>query len=329
MITTDFRNAAGLAAATDLVEWSAVARAEPRPPSATTLPIPAGIAPARPLAIARPPAPRTTRTARRPSAGYALAKTAATKAGSTTKASRTSSKSSATSRAKAKSSASDPLAFLKDPTLTIEDKLMKLLGYMDQRWESEMQSKMDQIAASEQAKKQESTKSSSKSSSGGFLGSVAGGIAGLIQKAATGDVAGAVAAAVKLPSMPDVVGSLVSDLGGPALAAGAAALGFPELSPALVKLGPEIGKLAKSWLSDATATGGAAKKSSGSSSGKGSSSTKSTSSSGGKVLSDSEQQMLVMDVQRIQQRQKEMFALVSDVLKGNHDARMSVINNLR
>ncbi|HET7824460.1 MAG TPA: hypothetical protein VFK90_03965 [Anaeromyxobacter sp.] len=319
MITTDLRNAAGLAAAAECLDRSAPAPAAPRAHRATALPIPIGIAPGRPPAIAlaaRPARARKARSGLRAHAGYAPAKAAAPKASSTAKSSAASKSTSAS-----KSSSSDPLAFLRDKKLTIEEKLMKLLGYMNERWEKEMQAKMDEIAASEQEKKKQASKSSG-SGGGGLLG----GVLDVVQKAFTGDVAGAVSSVAKLTPAPELLGKLVSDLGGPALAAGAAALGFPELSPALLKLGPELGKLAKGWLADAEGGGGSGstKKAPSSSSGKSSSS-----SGGGKVLSDSEQQVLVMEIQRIQQQQKEMFALVSNVLKGNHDARMSVLNNIR
>jgi len=38
---------------------------------------------------------------------------------------------------------------------------------------------------------------------------------------------------------------------------------------------------------------------------------------------------VMMDIQRIKQKQQEMFGLVSGILKSSHDTRMSVINNIR
>jgi hypothetical protein len=310
MIVTDLRNAPTLAAAAEGIDRSApAAPAAPRA-AAGRSPLLAGIAPARPLAIARSPArARKTRSARSSPAGWAQPKAAAkaTTAAKATGASKASTTAKA-SGSSSKSSASDPLAFLKDKSLSIEDKLMKLLGYMNDRWEKEMQAKMDQIAASEAEKKKPATKSSS-SGGGGVFGSVFDAVQKVVAPAA-----GLVGTVAKLPGVPDLVGKVVTDLGGPVLAAGATALGFPEFAPALLKLGPEIGKAAKSLLAGADAQ---KPKSSGSSSGS------------SKALSDAEQQMVMMDIQRIQERQKEMFGLVSNVLKASHDTRMSVVNNIR
>ncbi len=37
----------------------------------------------------------------------------------------------------------------------------------------------------------------------------------------------------------------------------------------------------------------------------------------------------MLEIQRLQQKQQEMFGLVSNILKTNHDVRLSMIGNLR
>lgn len=296
------RNAEATAAASG----SAV-RESPRP----LLP---GSAPARTTGGARraPPSARKIRSGRSSPAGYAPKTSSAKKASSSKK----------TSSSK-KSSAADPLAFLKDPNLSIEDKLIQLLGYLNGKWDKDIQAKMDRIAASEAEKKQaakSSGSSGSKKSGGGILGSL-GSIGDAIQS-----VIAPATEALQIPLVRDVL----KQVGGPVLAAGATALGFPEAAPLLLKYGPEIVDAASKL---ATAVDGGAKSSSGSGSSSGgssaSSSSASKSASGDQALSDSEQQMLVMQIQRIQQKQQEMFGMVSNILKSNHDVRMGVVNNIR
>jgi len=252
-----------------------------------------------PLAVARRSArpAKRSRTGRSSAAGYAPAAKASAK---TTTAAKTSTK----------APASDPLAFLKDPRLSIEEKLMKLLGYMNGKWEKEMQKKLDQIGASEGEKKAASTSSGSKKKSGGLLGSV-----GDFVKAAF-PPAGLAVEALKIPMVRDLLGKV----SGPVLAAGATALGFPQLAPVLLKYGPDLVKTASGFVSslDGDGEGGGGSKGSGTSS-----------SAGSKSLSDAEKQTLLMEIQRIQQKQQEMFSLVSNVLKSNHDTRSAVIGNIR
>ncbi|HEY6004334.1 MAG TPA: hypothetical protein VIV57_15770, partial [Anaeromyxobacter sp.] len=223
-----------------------------------------------------------------------------------------------------KKPAKDPLDFLHDPTLSIEDKLIQLLAYLSAKWDKEIQDKMDQIGASETAKKSSDAKSSgssgssgSKKKGGGLLGGL-GSIADFIE-----GVVSPATAALQIPAVADVL----KQVGGPVLAAGATALGAPELAPFLLKNGPEIVATASKLASSLEGEGG-----SGSSGGSGSKPSEGGSkpaSGGGKALSDAETQMIFTQIQRIQQKQQEMFGLVSAILKSNHDTRMGVVNNIR
>jgi hypothetical protein len=312
----DVRNAVTLlAAAADLALETPAGRRPARaaappgslPPAVTTL-----VATPR-LRTAR----RTASAARRPRAGRAPIAGYAPQAASTRAAAR----SSGTARSSSSSSSHDPLAFLKDKRLSIEEKLVKLLGYLNAQWEKELQQKLDAIAAGEAKKKASSSGSSgssSKKKSGGLLGAL-GGLGDVVQA-----FVAPATAALKVPAVQEVL----SQVGGPVLAAGVTALGFPELAPLALKYGPELVKGATSLLG---ALDGGSAASSGGSGASGGSTGASGGATGGSAAaaSDADRQTLLLEIQRIQQKQQEMLGLVSNVLKTGHDARLAVISNIR
>jgi hypothetical protein len=196
----------------------------------------------------------------------------------------------------ASASRTEPLSFLRDPNLTIEEKLLKLLAHLNAKWEKEMQQKLDKIAAGEGG----ATKKTSKTKNGALPGNIAGAAA---QALGAGGIA---AKALEVPA----VRTALAKLGGPVLAAAATALGFPALAPALLRSAPAVIQLAAGLAGvaagDAAAPAGGAKK-----------------------MSDSERQQIVLEIQRLQEKQKEMFQLVSNVLRVNHDTRTTIIGNIR
>lgn len=176
-----------------------------------------------------------------------------------------------------------------------------------------MQQKLDAIAGKpEKASASGASGSSSKKKKGGLLGSL-GPVADFVQT-----VVAPAAAALKIPLVKDVL----KQVGGPVLAAGAAALGLPQLAPVLLRYGPEIVSAASSLASSLDGVVG-------SGSGGGSSSSGGSSGGGTKAKSDAETQTLLLEIQHIKQKQQEMFGLVSNVLKSNHDTRLAVVNNIR
>lgn len=193
------------------------------------------------------------------------------------------------------------VSFLRDPNLSIEEKLMKLLGVMNKKWEKEMQQKLDQIAAGEGAPAAATSASKAKTKSG-FLGSI---------KDALGGITKALGPAGKLLEGVDL-GGLLKKVSGPVLAAAASALGVPAAAPLLLRYGPAALEAASSV---ASAVGSGAPVAAG--------------GPAAQKMSDAERQALLMEIQRIQSKQQEMLQLVSNVLKSNHDARSSVINNIR
>jgi hypothetical protein len=235
--------------------------------------------------LAKPKSSRTSakaRTGRSGGAGYAksTSKTTTSRTGSTSKA-------------------SDPLAFLKDPNLSIEEKLMRLLAHLNEKWEKDMQKKMEEIAG------KSSAKSSSSKKAGGLLGSI-----GSVLKGALPQM-GILVDALKSP----VVRGFLSKISGPVLAAGATAAGFPQLAPVLLKYGPKAVEVAAGLASSLEDSAG------------GSSTSSAKASTAGET--GKTEQLQLMELQRMFDKQKEMFSLVSNILKAGHDTRMSVINNVR
>jgi hypothetical protein len=226
---------------------------------------------------------------------------------------------SAASKTKSGSKATGPLAFLKDAKLSIEEKLMRLLSYLNDRWEKDMQKKMEEMAGGQgpSAPKAPATKSTSTKKKG-LLGTI-GVVADVAKKFFP--QAGIAVEALKNPLVRDVV----SKIGGPVLAAGASALGFPALAPALLKYGPAVIDVAAGVASAFVDQEGG----SGASTAQARSAATSSGSASGGAMSDRQLQVKAMEIQRIMDQQKEMFALVSNILRSGHEARMAVIQNVR
>ncbi len=268
------------------------------------------------LLAAGAPAAKTTKP-KSSGAGYAKS-TSASKSSSATVA-----KKSSTAAKK-----SGPLAFLDDRNLSIEDKLMRLLAYLNDKWEKDLDKKMKEMSpaqssASSSGTSKTSTSSTSKKESGGILGSVTS-----LVKAAK-KFFPEVGIALDVLQSP-VVRAAIAKFGGPVLAAAATAVGMPALAPALLKYGPQVVDLAAgiaSGLVDETkapsAGSGASASSAGSSSGSAAAATQ------GSALSDGQERLKLMEIQRIYDKQKEMFSLVSNILRSAHDTRMAVIQNVR
>jgi hypothetical protein len=163
------------------------------------------------------------------------------------------------------------------------------------------------------------TASSSGSSkkSGGLLGSVLGSAKELFPVLGLG-----------LEALQDpTVRSIVSQVSGPVLAAAATAVGLPALAPALLEAGPAVvdavagAASALSAEDRAAAPSGVVTRTSTSAAASG--------SSQGSTLSQGQERLKLMEIQRIVDQQREMFSLVSGILRARHDARMAVIQNVR
>lgn len=205
-----------------------------------------------------------------------------------------------------------PLAFLDDPKLSLEEKLLKLLSYLNDRWNKELDQKMKEF-------KQTTT---SAPAAGGGSSSSSGGLGGFLKKAVSFASSAMPGLGLQLQALESpAVRSALRSVAGPALAAVATAVGQPELAPVALKYGPDV--------VDAVA-GVASSASSGAPAGPaGSSRSTAAKETAGGIGSDRNDQLKLMELQRILDQQKEMFSLVSNMLRTTHETRMAVVQNVR
>jgi hypothetical protein len=207
-------------------------------------------------------------------------------------------------------------AFLSDPSLSLEDKLSRFMIAVQKKLGDELTEKMDEYRArygegGADGKKEEP----------GFLGSILGAIfpsGGLFDKVFAG--------------LEKLLGEALKSLGGPLLAALTSAVGLPMLAPAALKVGASLGSAVAGSLS-----GGKAKASSGTKTtkstgakpgGAGSTSTKSGSTKKGEAGSPDER-LDMLEIQRLVEKQNQLFTLVSNLMKSMHDTSMVAIQNVR
>jgi hypothetical protein len=264
-------------------------------------------------------------------AGTATKASSATKAGTATKASSatkagTAQKSGAsTSGAGYATPISAELAFLRDPALSIEEKLFRFMKLMASRGERELQARMEAMGGGSVAGSASTTKATAASATSAAGSSPSGsakpattsrkpaGLWGVIKS-----VIPVIGAAEQLIGKTALKG-LVKQVTGPVLTAAAAALGGPALGAVVAKLGPALGT--------ALTSEGAASSGSGSTQGTiGSAGGSSTAAASGEPRSE---QLEMMELQRLVEKQNEMFAMLSNVLRSMHDTRMGIVANLR
>jgi hypothetical protein len=263
----------------------------------------------------------TTSKASKTTATSTAKSTSAKKSGATT------TKAKSTSTGYAKASAGDDFAFLKDATLSVEEKLFRFLSAIARRSDDEVVKKMEEMKGGAAKATTGSTSSGGTTSSGSTSGA---------KKSSGVSVWGALKSLIPpLGLASQLVGdaklkSMISQVSGPVLAAAATALGMPALAPLALQAGPGLatalinGKLGGSEVAAAV---GSTPSSGGSSTG--TSSSASSSSSASTAASGKNEQVQLMELQRLVDKQKEMFAMVSNILRAQHDTRMAVIGNVR
>jgi hypothetical protein len=242
-------------------------------------------------------------------AGYAPASTPGK--ATTAKATPTAKKTATAAAASSTTAPTKALAFLDDKNLSVEEKLMRLLSYLNAKWDKDLEKKLKEF---ETGQRTSTTQAAPKKKSGGLLGSI-----GSVVKAATSffPAVGIAVEALKNPA----VRTVVSKIGGPVLAAAASALGYPALAPVLLRYGPTIVDAAAGIAASIDAPSGSTP-----SSGAPASTGSSPSETG---MNDREMQLKLMEIQRIRDLQKEMFSMVSHILRSGHETRMNVIQNIR
>ena len=270
-----------------------------------------GLAAGVALSVASAKAAKTPKAAAaKPKAKVASTGAGYAKAASSTKATAT--------KASAASKKAGPLDFLADPKLSVEDKLLKLLAYLNDKWNKDLDAKMKEFKSEKTTTTSSSSAASSSKKSSGLCGLV-GKAVGFAKQAFP--VAGVALDALGSPP----VRSVLKSVAGPALAALATTTGFPELAPAALKFGPDLVDAAAGFASSLGSDAAVGTAVSGGSSG----TTTKTTESANTLGSDKDAQLKLMEIQRIMDQQKEMFSTVSNLLRSGHESRMAVIQNLR
>jgi hypothetical protein len=208
-------------------------------------------------------------------------------------------------------------AFLSDPSLSLEEKLSRFMIAVQKKLGDELTEKMNDY----KAKYGEGGTETKKEDSGGIFGSILGAIfpaGGIFDKV--------------LGGLEKLLGEALKSLGGPLLAALATAVGLPALAPAALKVGETLGAV----LAGAT-TGTKAKTTS-------SGTTKGTRSAPATTPKTSEpptstakkgeagspdERLAMLEIQRLVEKQNQLFTLVSNLMKSMHDTSMVAIQNVR
>jgi hypothetical protein len=216
--------------------------------------------------------------------------------------------------------ASGDYAFLKDPKLSVEEKLFRFICAVAQKADEDLLKKMEEMKGGSAAKAGASGAATS-----------AGGTAAK-GKTAPFSLWGAMKAL--LPPLglaakvmgDSAVKALLTKISGPVCAAACTALGMPMLAPLALKVGPQLATSVAGALEDAVK--GAASAAGGSPSA-GSGGTGTAGGAASASGSAKNEQVQMMELQRLVDKQKEMFSLVSNILRATHDTRMAVIGNVR
>jgi len=243
------------------------------------------------------------------------AKTSATKKTTTRK---TTAKKTTTKKTTGYSKTTLPaeFAFLRDAKLSVEEKLARFIGLIMSKAEKDLLAQMEKMAPG--------SKTSATGGSSGTGGSAATKPKGFSLWGVVKAIVPGLGMASELVGDAAVKG-LVKQLSGPLLASAATALGMPQLAPLALKAGPALAALV---TDEAKATGGGSSGATGSS---GTSSASGTSSQSTAKASDDpkSEKADMLELQRLMEREKETFSLLSNILRMNHEARMTSVNNIR
>jgi hypothetical protein len=197
------------------------------PATTTAGPVPGRLATGKTTAAGKSASAGRSASAAKTASGSAARKTGASAAKATT----TTSKTKAAASGYSKAAASDAFAFLKDSTLSVEEKLFRFMCAITKLNDDEVLKKMNEMKGGA-AKATSGTSSSSGSSSA--------------KKTGTTSVWNALKALIPpLGMAAQLVGdaklkSMITQMSGPVLAAAATAMGMPALAPLALQAGPDL-----------------------------------------------------------------------------------------
>jgi hypothetical protein len=211
-------------------------------------------------------------------------------------------------------------SFLSDPSLSVEEKLARFMIAAQRKLDDDLTKRMDEY----RAKYGEGGSEAKKGDGGGIFGSILKALFPplAIADAIFGDLDGFLRDALKA-------------LGGPLLAALATAVGMPTLAPGALKVGDALADALTGGSAGAKKT--TAKKpdegAKGAGAGKAGSPSKGTTTNKGetakKEAGTPDERLEMLEIQRLVEKQNQLFTLVSNVMKGMHDTAMVAVQNVR
>ena len=204
-------------------------------------------------------------------------------------------------------------SFLTDPSLSVEEKLARFMMAVQKKLDGELTQKMKDYKAKYGEGGTETKKDE-------------GGIFSTILKVICPPLA--IADAV-FGGVDEFLNDALRALGGPVLAALATAVGLPMLAPAALALGQGLGAMLAGGSTAAKPKSG----SSGTTKDKTTTKPKTDPKAGPKTGSGEagspDERLEMLEIQRLVEKQNQMFTLVSNVMKGMHETTMVAIQNIR
>ena len=221
--------------------------------------------------------------------------------------------------------ASGEWSFLSDPSLSIEEKLSRFMIAVQTKLDSELTDKMDDYKA-----KYGEGGTETKKEDGGFFG-------GLLSSIFPGVGGGGGIFDSLFGGLEGMLGDALKSFGGPLLAALASAVGLPMLAPAAMKVGESLGGALAGALKGTTGKGGSSgsTKTGGSTGTKTGSTSKSTSTAKSGTTTQKgeagspDERLEMLEIQRLVEKQNQLFTLVSNLMKGMHETTMVAVQNVR
>jgi len=237
------------------------------------------------------------------------------------------------------SAAKGEWSFLADASLSVEDKLALFMQQVQRKTDEDLTRKMEEYRARYASESEAAAKKKEEDEGGGWLSTL---LKVVFPPLALADL-------FTGGDLDRFIGGAVKALGGPLLAALATAVGLPWLAPAAMKAGTALGDAiagsGKAKIGSAKADkkadrkdGKEAKDAKGTSSSAGEKAGSSTAKKETKKTDDAakkeeagspDERLAMLEIQRIVDKQNQMFQLVSNVLKGMHETNMVAIQNLR
>jgi hypothetical protein len=217
-------------------------------------------------------------------------------------------------------------SFLTDASLSVEEKLARFMAAVQKKLDGELTQKMEDYKAKYG---EGGTEAKQKDDGGGIFGTI---LKVLVPPLAIADSI--------FGGVDEFLKDALQALGGPVLAALATAVGLPMLAPAALALGQGLGAMVAGDSS--TSKKAPAKKTETKSDSKTDASKEKTPAKGttaAKPKADKktetgeagspDERLQMLEIQRLVDKQNQMFTLVSNIMKSMHDTSMVAVQNLR